>query len=75
MNHETVEGELTGIEKWYGGNAIEVNRMKINIADFILDNLPPDVRADVTYKLNGEMVHPGYKILIFLDLKVRVVRS
>ena len=75
VQHETIEGVLTGIEKWNEANEIEVNGIKYQIADLILDNLPGDVKTDIISKLGYSMIRPSYKIQIFLDLKVKVVRE
>jgi len=75
VSHETIEGIVTGIEDWEEVKAIEVNGRRMNIVDLIVDNLPADVKSAIWNITERRMVHPGYKIQIFLDLKVKVVRE
>ena len=75
VHFETVAGDVTKILKWGDAERVEVNGQLIGISQLILDNLPPDVKDAIIPKLTSLPIDPGFKIQIFLDLKVKVVRE
>jgi len=74
VQHETIEGEVTGIERWEEHDRLVVNTRMFSVTDLVLENLPTDVKDVVVGRFQRRMVHPGFKIQVFIDVKVKVVR-